>query len=343
MKSERKVLIIYTGGTIGMVQNHETNRLIPFDFATLEEQIPEIKNLPTQITSISFEEPLDSSNVGLNEWTKLANLVEDHYDDFDGFVILHGSDTMAYTASALSFMFVNLSKPVILTGSQLPIGVVRTDGKENIITAIEIASAYEYGKALVPEVAIYFEYHLYRGNRTYKHNAEHFEAFESPNYPFLAEAGVHIKYNREFIRPPSKLPFRIETDLDNHVVILTLFPGISPKIVQAALSIPENKVLIIRTYGSGNAMTAPWFLEALAEAKKSGLLMINESQCRGGGVHQGKYEASAELEKIGLISAQDMQLEACVAKCMYLLGQNLSPKEFAAYFTSDLRGEVTVS
>jgi L-asparaginase len=238
-------------------------------------------------------------------------------------------------------MFVNLAKPVVLTGSQLPLGIVRTDGKENVITAIEIASDYQNGKAVVPEVAIYFEYHLYRGNRTFKYNAEHFEAFASPNYPFLAEAGVHIRYNRNFINEPSNLPFRIETQLDNRVAILTLFPGISREIVQAALSIENNRAVVIRTYGSGNAMTYPWFLEALENAFNSGLILINASQCRGGGVQQGKYQTSNELEKIGLISAGDMQLEAVIAKSMYLLGQGLNKSEFAAYFKQDLRGERT--
>lgn len=334
-------MLIYTGGTIGMVQDYQTNRLIPFDFSNFEKQIPEIKNLSATIQTESFEEPLDSSNMGLEHWQKLAHMIHDNYDRYDGFVILHGSDTMAYTASALSFMFVNLSKPVILTGSQLPIGMVRTDGKENLITAIEIACDYQNDVPMVPEVAIYFEYHLYRGNRTFKYNTEHFEAFESPNYPFLAEAGVSIKYNDRFINKPSAIPFRIETDLDNRVAVLTLFPGISQHIVEAALNIRDNRVLVVRTYGSGNAMTYPWFLEALEKASERGLILINATHCRGGGVRQGKYETSGELERIGLISAGDMQLEAVVAKSMYLLGQALSNSEFRLYFEEDLRGELT--
>ena len=341
MNSNRKVLLIYTGGTIGMVQDHETNLLAPFDFSDLEKQVPELKNLSASIDALSFKEPLDSSNMGLEHWQRLAKLVLDNYENYDGFVILHGSDTMAFTAAALSFMFVNLTKPVILTGSQLPIGVVRTDGKENVITAIEIASDYRNGKAMVPEVCIYFEYHLYRGNRTFKYNAEHFEAFASPNYPFLAEAGVSIKYNHQFINKPLARPFRIETELDNEVAILTLFPGISEEIVRAALSLENNKVVILRTYGSGNAMTYPWFIKALREASEKGLILINATQCRGGGVHQGKYETSDELQKIGLVSAGDMQLEAAVAKSMYLLGQELKKSEFKAYFEQDLRGEIT--
>ncbi|HKL40125.1 MAG TPA: asparaginase domain-containing protein, partial [Cryomorphaceae bacterium] len=302
---------------------------------------PEIKNLSAAIHTESFDEPLDSSNMGLEHWQKLAYMIYDNYDRYDGFVILHGSDTMAYTASALSFMFVNLSKPVILTGSQLPIGMVRTDGKENLITAIEIACDYHQDVPMVPEVAIYFEYHLYRGNRTFKYNTEHFEAFESPNYPFLAEAGVTIKYNSQFINKASELPFRIEPKLDNRVAVLTLFPGVSQHIVEAALTIKDNLVLVVRTYGSGNAMTYPWFLEALQRASDRGLILINATHCRGGGVKQGKYETSGELERIGLISAGDMQLEAVVAKSMYLLGQGLSKEEFSLYFQEDLRGERT--
>ncbi|HKK37991.1 MAG TPA: asparaginase, partial [Cryomorphaceae bacterium] len=341
MVKKRNVLLIYTGGTIGMVQDYRTNRLIPFDFSNFENQIPEIKNLSAAIHTESFDEPLDSSNMGLEHWQKLAYMIYDNYDRYDGFVILHGSDTMAYTASALSFMFVNLSKPVILTGSQLPIGMVRTDGKENLITAIEIACDYHQDVPMVPEVAIYFEYHLYRGNRTFKYNTEHFEAFESPNYPFLAEAGVTIKYNSQFINKASELPFRIEPKLDNRVAVLTLFPGVSQHIVEAALTIKDNLVLVVRTYGSGNAMTYPWFLEALQRASDRGLILINATHCRGGGVKQGKYETSGELERIGLISAGDMQLEAVVAKSMYLLGQGLSKEEFSLYFQEDLRGERT--
>lgn len=324
-----------------MIQDHETNRLIPFDFSNFEKQIPEISNLSADIEAVSFKVPLDSSNMGLEHWQKLARMVYENYDNYDGFVILHGSDTMAYTASALSFMLVNLSKPVILTGSQLPMGMVRTDGKENLITAIEIACDYQEGVPMVPEVAIYFEYNLYRGNRTFKYNTDHFEAFASPNYPFLAEAGVTIKYNDRFINKPSTLDFRIETALDNRVAVLTLFPGISQHIVEAALNIQDNLVLVIRTYGSGNAMTYPWFIEGLEKASDRGLILINATHCRGGGVHQGKYETSGELQRIGLISAGDMQLEAVVAKSMYLLGQKLTRAEFQLYFEEDLRGERT--
>ena len=342
METERSVLIIYTGGTIGMFQDPETGILSPFNFDRLQEQIPEINQLPTQVSAISFEHPIDSSNMNLEHWRRLAEMVYENYDNYDGFVLLHGSDTMAYTASALSFMFNNLAKPVILTGSQLPIGVVRTDGKENFITAVEIASDYKNGKPLVPEVAIYFEYHLYRGNRTYKYNAEHFEAFRSPNYPPLAEAGVHIKYNIDAIRKPSEGKFVIDTRMRNEVVVLSLFPGISAHIIEAALSIPENKLLVIRTYGSGNAMTYPWFLLSLEKAIDRGLIIVNVSQCQGGGVLQGRYETSSHLERMGVISGGDMQIEAALTKSMHLIGRGLTGGEFALAFTQNLRGELTV-
>lgn len=341
METDRSVLVIYTGGTIGMIKDAGSGILAPFDFDQLQKQIPEINQLPTKVTTISFEKPIDSSNMGLEHWAQLAEIIRDNYEDYDGFVILHGSDTMAYTASALSFMLNNLSKPVILTGSQLPIGVVRTDGKENFITSIEIASDYRDGKPMVPEVCVYFEYQLYRGNRTYKFNAEHFEAFRSPNYPALAEAGVHIKYNRESIHKPGEGSFEIDTVMNNHVAILSLFPGISEYIIDAAMNIPSNKLLIIRTYGSGNAMTHPWFLRSLENAIDNGLMVANVSQCQGGGVLQGRYETSSQLERMGVVSGADMQIEAALTKGMHLLGKDLSGGEFAHQFTKNLRGELT--
>lgn len=343
MEIERSVLVIYTGGTIGMFQDAETGILAPFDFDHLQLQIPEINQLPTKVSAISFDAPIDSSNMNLSHWTRIAEMVEENYDAYDGFVILHGSDTMAYTASALSFMFSNLSKPVIFTGSQLPIGVVRTDGKENFITALELASDYRDGKAVVPEVAIYFEYRLYRGNRTYKYHAEQFEAFRSPNYPPLAEAGVHIKYNFENIRQPTGGPFSINTRMDNRVAVLTLFPGISEYIVEAALNIPRNNLLIIRTYGSGNAMTDHWFIDALEAAIDRGLVVVNVSQCQGGSVLQGRYQTSSQLERMGVISGGDMQIEAALTKAMHLIGSGLSGGEFALAFKTNMRGELTDS
>lgn len=325
-----------------MIQDPESGGLSPFNFHKLDKLIPEIKQLDAQVDSISFKEPIDSSNIDQSHWEKLAYYIKENYEKYDGFVILHGSDTMAYTASALSFIFSNLSKPVILTGSQLPIGVVRTDGKENIITAIEIASDYEDDRPIVPEVAIYFEYELHRGNRTYKQNAEHFDAFRSPNYPILAEAGVTIMYNREYIFRPSPDPFSVDTRLNNKIAILSLFPGISRHIVEAALKIPENELVILRTYGSGNAMTAPWFINALKKAITRGIIIVNVSQCRGGGVLQGRYRTSYELAKMGVIPAGDMLLEAAVAKSMHLLGIGLRGSQFKSAFLQNLKGEITV-
>jgi L-asparaginase len=341
MSSKRKVLVIYTGGTIGMMQDPETGVLAPVNFKKLRSMVPEVNLLGAELMAISFKTPIDSSDMNASHWQELALIIERQYAHYDGFVVLHGSDTMAYTASALSFMLSNLSKPVILTGSQLPIGVVRTDGRENVITAIEIASAYEDGVAMVPEVAIYFEYQLYRGNRTYKYNAEHFEAFRSPNYPVLAHAGVHIKYNRNAIRAAGNSPLKVEVDIDDQIAILTLYPGISQDIVRSALHFKHIKVVVLRTYGSGNAMTYPWFLDALREAQASGLLIINSSQCRAGGVTQGRYATSAALSEMGMCSAGDMMLEAVLTKSMHLLGQGLRGADFKRIFEEDMRGERT--
>ncbi len=341
-KEQSKVLIIYTGGTIGMIKDSESGALKPFDFAQLEKHIPEIGLLACQVDATSIANPIDSSNMNIAEWMEMATIIKDSYDIYDGFVILHGSDTMAFTGAALSFMLQSLAKPVILTGSQLPIGVVRTDGKENIITALEIASDYSNGNPVVPEVAIYFEYHLYRANRTYKFNAEHFEAFRSPNYPPLAEAGVRIKYNHDYIQPPSQGDLDVSLEMDNSVVVLTLFPGISQHIVEAALNFNDVGVVIMRTYGSGNAMTDSWFTEMIREKIEGGLLIINITQCRAGGVTQGRYATSTSLSKAGVISGGDMVIEAAITKSMHLLGKGLSGKDFAQAFRSNTCGEITV-
>lgn len=326
-----------------MMKDAETGILGPVNFDKLADMVPEVNQIDAEVRAISFAEPIDSSNMDLTHWTKLAQMIEEHYVAFDGFVILHGSDTMAYTASALSFMLINLAKPVILTGSQLPIGMVRTDGKENVITAIEIAASYDGERATVPEVAICFESELYRGNRTYKQNAEHFQAFRSPNYPVLAEAGVSIKYNRQALRRCEGGEFRIDPTMDNSIAVLTMFPGISKHIVEAALHIKDNKALVIRTFGSGNAMTHSWFLDALSDASRRGLILINSTQCRNGGVNQGVYETSSGLRKAGVISSGDMMLEATLTKSMYLMGSGLEGEDFKKIFQSDLRGELTVN
>lgn len=343
MSKQAEILVIYTGGTIGMVEDSATGILNPFNFKHLTDQIPEIKKFGFKIDSISFDPVIDSSNMHPDVWVRLARIIEENYEKYDGFVILHGSDTMAYTASALSFMLENLSKPVILTGSQLPIGKIRTDGKENFITALEIAAAKVDGHAIVPEVCIYFEFKLYRGNRTHKYNAEHFQAFRSVNYPALALAGVEIKYDHTAIQKQMGAEFRIFTQLDPNIAILKLFPGIHRDVVSSILNIKGLKAVVLETFGSGNAPTYPWFIEELSKAIKNGLIVYNVTQCKGGSVKMGMYETSNDLLNIGVISGYDITTEAAVTKLMYLLGNNYSPTRLKKYLQTSLRGEMTFS
>ncbi|HLG03695.1 MAG TPA: type I asparaginase [Bacteroidia bacterium] len=342
MAKKASILLIYTGGTIGMIHDPATGRLKPFNFRRLLDEVPELKKLDVRIDTRAFEKPIDSSNMHPDIWIRLARLIEKNYNKYDGFVVLHGSDTMAFTASALSFMLENLAKPVILTGSQLPIGTIRTDGKENLITAIEIAAAMRQGKPRVPEVCIYFEYRLFRGNRTSKFNAEHFRAFHSPNYPLLAEAGVHLKYNTAAIRPMAAGPLKVHAKLDTSVVVLKLFPGISREAVKSILGIKNLKAVVLETYGSGNATTEKWFLGALRKAVKKGIVILNVSQCAAGKVEQGRYETSESLRKAGVTGGSDLTTEAAITKLMYLLAGAKNRDRVAGLLGRDLCGELTL-
>lgn len=339
---DTSVLVIYTGGTIGMKQNTKTGALVPFDFSEIEKEVPELKKFKYKLDAHSFKKPIDSSDVQPEFWANIANVIKENYDLYDGFVILHGTDTMSYSASALSFMLENLSKPVIFTGSQLPIDSLRTDGKENILSAIEIAATQHNGKPAVPEVCIFFEDKLFRGNRTTKHSAENFNAFRSYNYPALAESGVEIKYNYPAIaKPKSNKVLKIRTKMDTSVISLKIFPGINYDFIDNILNIKELRGLVIETFGSGNAPTNKNFLMKFKSAIERGLVVLNISQCQVGSVEMERYETGILLKETGVISGKDITFEAAITKMSFLLANNKTVDEIKANLQKSLRGEIS--
>lgn len=342
-KPRKRLMLIYTGGTIGMIRNPETGSLETFNFDHLRKHVPEISEFDYVIHSYQFDPPIDSSNMSPELWAKIVKIIDYNYDKFDGFVILHGTDTMAYTASALSFMLENLGKPVILTGSQLPIGVLRTDGKENLLTAIELAAAQDAdGHPLVPEVCVFFGQHLFRGNRCTKSNSEHFNAFSSYNYPALAKTGININYNPSAIRKiNASKPFTPHYEADNSVVALTLFPGIMPQLICDILQMKNIKGVILRTFGSGNAPTEQWLIDAISKATEQGKIIINITQCQSGGVTMALYETGRQLLDAGVVSGHDMTIEAAITKLMILFGRGFRTSEVRQLMSTNIAGELS--
>jgi L-asparaginase len=343
-QEQSSILLIYTGGTIGMIENPETGALESFSFQHLKENIPELEKFDYNVSIRQFDPPVDSSEMNPERWRKIAEIIAGNYHLYDGFVVLHGTDTMAYTASALSFMLENLGKPVVFTGSQLPLGMLRTDGKENLITAIDIAAAKENGSPVVPEVCIFFENTLLRGNRTRKMSADHFNAFRSYNYPPLAQTGVRIRFNTSQIYYPQlRKPLKVHYGMDPNIAILKLFPGIPRQVIESILNTPGLKAVVMETFGCGNAPREECFLNLLKKATARGLVIVNVSQCPGGYVEMNRYETGERLPEAGVISGYDSTTESAVVKLMYLFGQGMSAEEVKEHMHCSLAGEITVA
>ena len=339
-----RILIVYTGGTIGMIEDPETCSLRPFDFTHLMENVPKVKMLDYHIDNIQFNPPLDSSDMRPSHWQEIARSIADNYEDYDGFVVLHGTDTMAFTASALSFMLRDLAKPVIITGSQLPIGEVRTDGEENLITALQIAAAKNSeGRPLVQEVAILFENYLWRGNRSTKRSADNFNAFHSSNYPHLAKIGLDISFDETALTMRPKAPFTLNLEMDSAVMCIDLFPGMRESTLRHQLNTPGIKGIVLRTYGAGNAPTSPWFINAVKEACDRGIIILNVTQCLNGSVLANRYLSGSMLASTGIVSGYDITFEAAITKLMHLFGLKISHDEIIKALTTPLCGEMTIN
>lgn len=340
---DTSILLIYTGGTIGMKIDPQTQALAPFDFSHILEEVPELMKFGYKLDSYSFDPAIDSSDANIPFWRELARIIEENYDKYDGFVVLHGTDTMSYTASVLSFMLENLGKPVVFTGSQLPIGMLRTDGKENLISSIEIAAARdEEERALVPEVCVYFESQLYRGNRTTKYNAENFRAFRSANYPVLADVGIHIRFNPELIRYPKwGKKFKVNYDLDPNVAIVKVVPGMNINMLLILTKVEGLRGVILETFGSGNAPTNDEFLGAVRELVDKGLIVVNVTQCHAGRVDMDAYATGIALKNIGVISGEDSTIEAALAKLYFLLGKYSENSDIIEGLKKNIRGEIS--
>lgn len=340
-----RILIIYTGGTIGMIEDAKTGTLKPFDFTHLIDNVPKIKKLDYDIEHVQFDKPIDSSDINPMHWRQIAHTIGVNYEKFDGFVVLHGTDTMAFTASALSFMLENLRKPVIITGSQLPIGEVRTDGEENLITALQIAAACDTvnGEPMVQEVAILFENYLWRGNRSTKMSADNFNAFKSNNYPQLAHIGLSIQFNHDALwRMRERRMLNVHTGMSESVIVIYVYPGITEMSLRQQLSTPGVQGVILKTYGAGNVPTVEWFSKAIKETVESGKVVINITQCPNGSVHQKRYYTGNILEEAGVISGRDMTTEAALTKMMFLFGTGMSATQVAKSMRYPLCGEMTI-